>query len=51
MVFLGVSVSDLVIFRLYLAENGLLFADPISHRSEYVFLLVVVDVAVLAFVV
>ncbi len=49
-VFLRVSVGDLVILRLYLAENGLFFADPVPHRSEYV-LLLVVYVTVLAFVI
>ena len=49
-VFLRVSVGDLVILRLYLAENCLLFADPVPHRSENI-LLLVVYVTVLAFVI
>ena len=50
MVFLRVFIGDLVVLRLYFAENGLLFANPIPHRSENV-LLLVVYVTVLAFVI
>ena len=50
MVFLRVSVGYLVVLRLDLAENCLLFADPVPHRSENI-LLLVVYVTVLAFVI